>query len=224
MSARESIRDRADRLSAEALDELLREFKQRRLQLGLSQAAVAKACGLPRSTISRLERKRRRNPSVADLFAMGEALGFDVRLTKSEGGAAIHDHVQVRILPAVRDRIHPQLGWLTEVPLPLAGDRRAWDAVAIAPDGWTGIEAISRFGAADATVRRIRQKQRDDPRVRRVLLVIADTKRNRQALDAARALLATEFPMRGRDALRDLAAGRTPPADGIVVMRVPPAA
>lgn len=203
--------------------ELTRELRARRLQLGLSQTAVARAAGLSRSALSRIERGLRKRVDPQDLFAIAAALGLDVRIGVYEGGAPIRDHVQTRLLSAVRSRIHALLGWITEVPLPIEGDRRAWDAVAIAPDGWTAIEAISRFGAADATIRRIRQKQRDDPRVRRVLLVVADTRRNRQGLEAARALLATEFPLRGREALKDLAAGRTPPADGIVLLRVPTA-
>ncbi len=45
--------------------------------------------------------------------------------------------------------------WRTEVTLPIAGDRRAWDAVAMTPDGWTAFEAISKLGAVDATIRRV---------------------------------------------------------------------
>jgi transcriptional regulator with XRE-family HTH domain len=220
MSSRERTRDRARRLAREAVDGVIAELRSRRLQLGLSQSVVAAAAGISQPALSRIERRKVASPAASDIFAIAAVLGLDVRLNVYEGGEPIHDHAQVRLLPAFRQRIHALLGWLTEVPLPIAGDRRAWDAVAIAPDGWTAIEAISRFGAADATVRPIRQKQRDDPRVRRVLVVIADTKRNRAAVDAARALLVTEFPLRGRDALRDLRAGRTPPADGIILLRV----
>jgi len=57
-----------------------------------------------------------------------------------------------------------------------------------------------------------------------VVLVVADTRRNRLALDAARPALAADFPLATRDVLRDLAAGRMPCADGIVVVGVLPRA
>ena len=61
-------------------------------------------------------------------------------------------HSRSRPAPDPRDRlrarIHPTIAWRTEVPIPVPGDRRAWDAVAMADDGWTGIEAISRLGAS----------------------------------------------------------------------------
>jgi transcriptional regulator with XRE-family HTH domain len=201
--------------------ELTKEFRERRQQLGLSQAAVAEAAGIAQPTLSRIERGRAERPAIVDLWAIGAVLGLDVRLNAYPGGEPVHDHVQIRLLGAFRDRIHPRMGWLTEVPLPLEGDRRAWDAAATSRDSWTGIEAISRLGAADAAIRRARQKQRDDPRVRHVILLIADTRRNREAIDAARQLLATEFPLRTREVLRDLAVGRALPADGLVLMRVP---
>ena len=102
--------------------------------------------------------------------------------------------VQLRILDHLRKQIHPSIAWRTEVPLPIQGDRRAWDAVAIADDGWTGIEAISRLGVVDATLRSVNQKQRDDPRITRVVLAVADTVRNRQALRLAIASVRAEYP------------------------------
>lgn len=221
MASRERAKDRAARLAVEALSAMVHEFRQRRLALGLSQATVAAAAGMSASRLSRIERDPRRRTSLLDLFAIGEALGLDIRLNAYQGGRPVHDHVQIRLLPAVRQRIHALLGWLTEVPLPIAGDRRAWDAIATTDDGWTAFEVIARLGAVDATVRQVRQKQRDDRRVGRVILIVADTRRNREALAAARAILATEFPLRNHDALADLAEGRTPPADGIVLLRVP---
>jgi hypothetical protein len=110
--------------------------------------------------------------------------------------------------------------WRTEVVLPGEGDLRAWDAVAMAPDGWTAFEAISRLVVVDATVRHVHQKLRDDPRITRLVLLVSDTVRNRQALHAAGAILRADFPLATHEVLGHLRAGRTPPLHGIAVIRV----
>jgi transcriptional regulator with XRE-family HTH domain len=221
MAARERPRDRGRRRAREAVGEIVGELRTQRLDLGLSQDAVASAAGLSQPALSRVERKETAEPRLGDLFAIAAVLGLDLRLNAYPSGEPVRDHVQIRLLPAMRSRVPKTWPWLTEAPLPIAGDRRAWDAVAIAPEGWTAFEAISRFGAVDATVRRVRLKQRDDPRIRRVVLVIADTHRNRRALDAARPTLAADFPLVTREVLRDLAEGRMPRADGIIVLGIP---
>ena len=55
--------------------------------------------------------------------------------------------------------------------------------------------------------RRVMVKLRDDGVVRHVFLVIADTRANRLALAAARAVLSTDFPLDTRQVLASLAAG-----------------
>jgi hypothetical protein len=127
----------------------------------------------------------------------------------------------LRLVDAFRRRLHPSIGWRTEVPLPIVGDRRAWDAVAIADDGWTAIEAISRLGAVDATLRSANQKQRDDPRVSRVVLLVADTPRNRSALRLAQATVRADFPLDTRAVIGALAMGRCPPMSGVALLRIP---
>ena len=124
--------------------------------------------------------------------------------------ATLRDRVQLRLLEAFRSRLHPSLSWRTEVPLPIGGDRRAWDAVIGAPDGLVGIEGLSRIGAADATIRRVNLKLADDPRISRAVLVVNDTARNRSALraasDRARRLPAADARGHGRTLSRPSAA------------------
>jgi hypothetical protein len=169
----------------------------------------------------RLERDEIEAPRLEDLWAIGAVLGLDLRLNAFPGGEPLADRVQVRLLAAIRTRIHPAIGWRTEVPLPIQGDRRAWDAVALTRDGWTGFEAISRLGAIDATVRRANLKQRDDPRIGRVILVLADTVRNHEAMRLGSAVLRADYPLETRTVLASLAAGTAPPLNGVVVLRVP---
>lgn len=182
---------------------------------------MAAAAGISRQMYGRLERDEIGSPGVEDLWAIGAVLGLDLRLTGYPAGDPVSDRVQLRLLAAFRERLHPAIIWRTEVPLPIQGDRRAWDAVAIAPDGWTGIEAISRLGAIDATVRRANLKQRDDPRIGHVVLVVADTARNRAAIRLGAAVLRADFPLETRTVLAPLAAGAVPPLNGVVVLRIP---
>ena len=99
--------------------------------------------------------------------------------------------------------------------MPIAGDRRAWDAVAIAADGWTAIEAISVVGVVDGTLRRVNLKQRDDPRISRVVLLVADTVRNRHALRLGATAIRADDPLDTRATLAALGAGRPPPLNAV---------
>ena len=198
------------------------ELRARRVELGLSQGTVALAAGVSRAKLGRLERNEVTAPVPEDLWAIAAVLGLDPRWNAYPGGEPVRDHVQLRLLEALRRRLDPTAAWRTEVPLPIEGDRRAWDAVVVAVDGWTAIEGISRLGAVDAIVRRALLKLRDDPRIARLVLLVADTDRNRAALDTAAPVLRPDFPLDTRTVLATLAAGRTPTLNGVVVMRVPP--
>lgn len=201
---------------------LVEELRARRLALGLSLEAVSGPARISPSLLSRIERHRIRWPRADHLAAIGAVLGLDLRLRAHPGGEPLRDRVQVRLLPGFRVRCHPSVEWRYEAGLPIRGDRRAWDAVAICQDGgWTGIEGISRLGAVDATLRPIHQKRRDDPRIHRLVLVVADTARNRQALRVAADVLREAYPLDTRGVLADMGAGRTPRADGLVILRVP---
>lgn len=65
------------------------------------------------------------------------------------------------------------------------------------------------------------KKRRDDPRVARVVLVLADTVRNRRALADAAATIRADYPLDSRSVLWALAAGKVPALNGVVVLRVP---
>ncbi len=113
-------------------------------------------------------------------------------------------------------RLHPVLGWRTEVPLPITNDRRAWDAL-IRGIGWLlAVEAETVLDDLQAAERRIALKQRDGS-MEHVLLLVAATRRNRRALAAH----PNAFPGFSRDAravLRALAAGRDPGCSAIVLL------
>jgi transcriptional regulator with XRE-family HTH domain len=198
------------------------DIRATRVELGLSQAAVARAAGVSRSHLSRIELGLVDPPRIDHLAAIAAVLGMRLRVQLYPEGEPLRDRVQAPALEAFRRRLHPTLAWRSEVVLPGTGDRRAWDAVVIDDERtWTAIEWISRIGAVDALLRRTNQKQRDDPRISRVVLLVADTVRNRHALREALGTVRAEYPLGSREVLAALAAGRAPVMNGIVLLRLP---
>lgn len=220
MPARDDPQVRGRRAARRSLAEVAADLRTTRLALGLSQSTVASAAGISRSYAGRLERSEVAAPNVDHLASIAAALGLRLRFALYPDGEPVRDRVQLQLLDRLRTRIHPTIAWRTEVPIPLPGDRRAWDAVAMADDGWTGIEAISRLGVVDATLRSVNQKQRDDPRIARVVLAIADTVRNRGALRSAITSVRAEYPLDTRTVLAAWGAGQSPSLSGIVLIRL----
>ncbi len=102
------------------------------------------------------------------------------------------------------------------MPLPIPGDMRAWDAL-IKGDRWLlGVEAETVIDDIQALERRLSLKVRDG-QVDGVILLVADTPRNRRALMGAREALA-DLPHRTRAILGPLRSGKYPGASGIVII------
>jgi transcriptional regulator with XRE-family HTH domain len=182
---------------------------------GLSRAAVAASSGLSRSALERLEMGTRRS-TIRELAAVGAAVGLDVRLRAYPAGDPIRDAGQQRLLERLRIRCHPSLGWATEVAIPIDGARRAWDAVISGGHWRIGVEAETVLDDLQAVDRRLSLKQRDGE-VDHVILLVADTRRNRRAL-AAGASAFTRLNADPRTILASLAAGREPASSAIVVL------
>jgi len=215
MTARHGAIARARRIAEEDESRVRAEIARYRRSAGLSQAALGQACGLSRSAVARTEDGTRR-ATLAELACLAAAVGLDVRLRAFRAGDPIRDAGQLRLLERLRRELHPSLRWSTEVPLPIPGDLRAWDAL-IRGDRWLlGVEAETVIDDIQALERRLSLKVRDG-QVDGVILVVADTPRNRRALSAAREAFA-DLPLRTRSALGPLRNGTYPGASGIVVI------
>ena len=153
---------------------------------------------------------------MAELSCLGAAVGLEVRLRAYPAGDAIRDAGQARLLERLRVLLNPSLGWSTEVPIPIPGDFRAWDAVIRGAAWRIGVEGETALDDVQAVERRLALKQRDSD-VDHVILLIADTRRNRRALAATPASFG-DLPLRTRDMLAALRAGRDPGRSGIVVL------
>jgi hypothetical protein len=147
---------------------------------------------------------------------LGAAVGLDVRLRAFPAGDPIRDAGQQRLLERLRARLHPSLRWATEVPLPIEGDLRAWDAVVRAATWHRPVEAETVLDDLQALERRLALKRRDGGEDHLIVLV-ADTPRNRRALAAAPEAFTT-FRRDARVVLRALAAGTDPGSSAVLIL------
>ena len=215
MTNRDGPVTRAIRIANEDDSRVRADLARARRGTGLSREAVAHACGLSRTALERLETGTRRS-TVQEFAAVGAAVGLDVRLRAYPAGDPIRDAGQQRLLERLRHRCHSTLSWATEVAIPIDGDHRAWDALIRGP-GWSvGVEAETVLDDLQAVERRLSLKQRDG-RVDHVILLVAETRRNRRALAAG----ISAFALLSRDArtiLAALAAGRNPASSAVLVL------
>lgn len=183
---------------------------------GLSLDAVGDACGVSGSTAARAEGGATHNPDLRALAAMAAVVGLELRLRAFPAGDPIRDAGSQRLLARLRARLYRELAWSTEVPLPVFGDLRAWDAMIRATDWHLAVEAETVIEDIQAVERRMALKQRDG-HIDHVLLLVADTRRNRRALASAPAA----FPGFSRDArrlLRDIGRGIDPGTSGVLLL------
>jgi len=216
MTVRDSRTARARRLMADDVARVRREIDQARRLAGLSLADLGRSAGLTASAVMRILNGTTRVVDTDILAALATTVGLDLRLRAYPAGDPIRDAGQVRLLERLRLRVRPGLHWRTEVPLPIEGDLRAWDAV-IQGHGWSlPVEAETVIVDVQALERKLSLKQRDGG-VHHLVLLIADTPRNRRALASAPASF-RGWPLRARDILGALRAGRDPGASGIVLL------
>ena len=187
---------------------------------GLSLRACAAASGASYPQLWRFERGEIERLNVADVGAWFAVLGLDLVIKTYPAGDPIRDRAQLALLERLRARLHPSLRWRTEVPLPIEGDLRAWDAEIRGhePRPWrVRVEAETRIADEQALERRLRLKVRDDPNGH-VILLIAETRENRRALPTLAAGMGDLLPAGPRELLSALGAGREPPGSGIVLL------
>jgi hypothetical protein len=173
------------------------------------------------SQVGRVERAVHLNVSATQLARIGAVVGLDVRVRAFPGPAPLRDAAQLALLDRLRVALHPHLSLRTEVPLPIEGDQRAWDAMikgfSQGPSATLPAEAETRIHDFQAQTRRIMLKCRDAG-LDHVLLVVAGTRSNRRAITDAGAVVWELFPVPARSALASLAAGEHPGGSALVFL------
>jgi transcriptional regulator with XRE-family HTH domain len=217
VSARERAVDRGTRRGRELYDRAARELRRSRLERGLSLEQIGKAIGISGSELSRIERGLIPATSLVRLAQLHAVVGNELAVQVFPGGTPLRDAGHVQLLGTLRSRLHPSWRWSNEVPLPIPGDQRAWDAMATLDGYRCGIEAETSATDSQALARRLQLKLRDGA-VDALLLVLPDTRRTRGFLVAARSVLDGLFPVPGRRALELLGAGVPPGGNAIIVL------
>jgi transcriptional regulator with XRE-family HTH domain len=158
-----------------------REVRVARRALGLTQADVARASGVSRSWISRIELGQGPEIGFTLLSKVAAVVGLDLSLKAYPGPRGLRDRGQRDALGRIRVLLPSEAPWRTEVPLPIPGDLRAWDAMTSLWGLVVGVEVEMHLVDGQALERRLHLKVRDG-RVDRLVLVVADTRANREAL------------------------------------------
>lgn len=217
MAGQERRDDRARRAARRALEELGGEIRQARLSVDLSQAVAAAAVGKSASSWSRLERGAAPMLPLSELVRAAAVVGLGVHIRAFPADSPLRDRAHRELLERLRVHLAREVGWATEVPLPNAGDRRAWDALVRIDRIRVGVEAETRVRDEQALQRRLRLKRRDGG-ADHVILLLSDTRHNRAFVRDASAGFRRDFPIPGAVALERLAAGEDPGGSAIVLL------
>lgn len=220
MPPRERTVDRGARFARHDLRTVGADLRNARISRGLTTAEVAAAVGLSRSHVGRIERAVHPSATIAQLARIGAVVGLDVRVRAYPGPVHSRDAGQLKLMRKFRERLHPDLRMELEVPV-ARRDQRAWDGVitrfANDPTAWLPAEFDSVVADFQAQVRRITVKA-GDAGSESVLWVVAATRRNRAAIREARSILADNFPVNARTALRALRQGRHPGGSSLIII------
>ena len=157
------------------------------------------------------------NLAIDQACRVASVVGLRLSLKAYPDGDPLRDAGQLALLARLRDRLPPGARWQTEVPMTISGDRRAWDAVIALGGRRAGCEAEVRLFDLQALERRLALKLRDGG-VDLLLLVVADTIRNRDVLRAHRDHLRALLPLDSRDVLASLRSGELPRESGLVLL------
>jgi transcriptional regulator with XRE-family HTH domain len=217
MATRERRFDRGREQAARIARTSGAEVRLARRGAGVSIRAAAASVGMSESMFGRIERGQLPRVTVAQLALACAAVGLKFAARPYPDADPVRDAGQANLLRRMRDRIHRDATWGTEVPVPIPGDLRAWDAQCRLMDVVIGIEAEMRLDDLQALERRIALKRRDSG-IDIVILLIADTLGNRRRLADHRDALRPSFPLDTRAVLAALGSGRPPAASGIVVL------
>jgi transcriptional regulator with XRE-family HTH domain len=209
--------DRGNERADQAARQVGLEIRRTRRAAGLSLRDAGGAVGISYSTLSRIERARLPNVSVRELALACVAVGLELGVRAFPDGDPIRDAAHTALLDRARAVLPAGTPWRNEVPLPIPGDRRAWDAVAVITRERVAFEAETRLSDIQALQRRLELKRRDGG-IGILILVVADTRHNRRVLREHREDLRAAFPLDSREVTAALSTGRLPAAGGILVL------
>jgi transcriptional regulator with XRE-family HTH domain len=199
------------------LDGVVREFHEARLAAGISQERIGHAIHRSDAWVSWTEAGANASLSIVDAARMLACVGLDLTVRAYPAGKGIRDEAQLALIAHLKSLATGHWEWRTEVPIPLPGDPRAWDAVLCSSAATIGVEAESRLRDIQALDRRVMLKLRDSG-LDRVVILVAATRTNRTILRELGDSVRSNYPVPSRQALDALVNRRDPGGNAIVVL------
>ena len=196
---------------------LATELREARIAAGVRLDAVARASGLSAAQDRRIERGDVPGVSVTNLCVLFSVLGLRSSTRPSPAGPPLRDAAHARLLARFKAQLAGSIRTRTEVPLRIAGDLRAWDGALAVDDDTCKLEAETALGDVQAVDSRVARKLADDG-ARRVILLVADTRRNRRVLRESSDLVAARYRLGTGAVLRRSRSGRLPPVSGVCIL------
>lgn len=195
------------------------ELRTGRHILGLTLRELSAVIGVSKSEISRRELGKSRRLTGEKLAIHAAALGLRLSITLWPIGGGVRNSAQARYIAAFVARAGRRWRVTLEAPVPLPGDLRAADVLLRFDAMRIVVEVITKLADLQAQVRAAQAKARDLGATR-LVLVVAATHANRSVLAATRGTLQDAFDLDSRRVMAELAAGRDPGRDAIVLLRV----
>jgi transcriptional regulator with XRE-family HTH domain len=193
------------------------QLRASRLALGLPMRQLAAAIGVSTSEISRRERGEAPRINGEKLSVHAAAVGLKLAVSLWPVGGGIRDAAQARYIAAFVARVGRPWRVVLEAPVRISGDLRAADVVLSRGDIRLVVEVMTRLADLQAQVRAAQLKARDLGATR-LIVVVAATHANRRALAEARPAVLDAFDLVTRRVMAELAAGRDPGRDAIVML------
>lgn len=194
------------------------QARQARLEHGLSQEAVARTAKTSRATVGRIEQARLDGVSINQLARLLAVVGRELSARAYPAGQPVRDVAHLALIDRLRRAVDRSVAWHFDVPLGLAGDQRAWDAVMSVGNARVAVEAETRLRDIQAVQRRVGRKKLDCPGISAVVLLLAATRHNHHVFREFREALLADFPVEPGVLLRALAAGRDPGGSGVLLL------
>lgn len=217
MANRQSMLREAARAASWILRVIGQELRVARILAGMTQRDVADRVGRSASHVSRVEHGLIRGFTFPQLYRHSAVVGLKPFLNLYPSIARPLDRAQLGLFTRFRERIGQSWSVALEVPMPIAGDLRAADAVISRPGLRIVVEVITRLADFQAQVRSAHRKVRD-LRADRLILVVAGTDTNRRAIRDAGAAVDDALPVKTKEAMARLSRGEDPGEDAIVLL------
>jgi transcriptional regulator with XRE-family HTH domain len=145
VTTKERSGDRGPRRGERLLSERVADGRDARVTSNLTQREVGSAIGVSDSRVSAMERGAYQSVPFVLVARYLSVVGLELSARAYPVGSGLRDEAQLKLLGRLRSLASPDFMWLTETPMPMRGDLRAWDAGLVRDALRIGIDAETRI-------------------------------------------------------------------------------